>query len=161
AIEKAIAEHASGHASPKLFSTLDSSAVDVLIHHLTRDAPPDVLVLYISNTDLYAHVASEGPDEARRNYLRDVVDPQLARVVDALRARRMLDRLWVITLADHGHTEVIHDDVHALGEHGDDAPPLAVLRDAGFRVRPRQRDVDVHDPFSAVMVYGGAMAYVY
>jgi predicted AlkP superfamily pyrophosphatase or phosphodiesterase len=160
-IEKEIAEHASDRASPKLYSTLDSAAVDVLIDHLGSGPTPDILTLYLSGTDLYAHVATEGPDEARRAYLRDVVDGQLGRVVEALTKRGVLDRTWVVTLADHGHTQVVHDARHALGDGGDTAPPLTVLRRLGFRLRPLQHHVDAKDPFSAVLAYGGAMAYVY
>jgi type I phosphodiesterase/nucleotide pyrophosphatase len=148
-------------ATRELYETLDRAGVDVLVEHLKQGPVPDVLMLYMSGTDLYAHVAEEGPDRARRTYLHDVVDPQLGRVVERLRERGVLDRLWVVTLADHGHTEVVHDDVHALGSGGDDARPVRVLRDAGFRVRAFKQHVDVRDPFSAVIAYGGAMAYVY
>ncbi|MEO8552493.1 MAG: alkaline phosphatase family protein [Kofleriaceae bacterium] len=160
-LEKEVEEHAQDKASPKIFATLDIAAVDVLLGHLESGATPDVLTLYLSGTDLYAHVASEGPDEARRAYLKEVVDPQLARVVAKLRERGMLERQWVITLADHGHTQVQHDAQHALGEGKLDAPPIAVLRGTGFRIRPLQHHVDAKDPFSAVIAYGGAMAYVY
>lgn len=145
-------------AKRDLYAALDTAAVDAVIDQLAGGAVPDVLTLYLSGTDLYAHVADEGPDVARRAYLREVVDPALGKLVARLRARGMLDRMWVLTIADHGHTAVAHDHSHALGTR--DAAP-AVLRGAGFRVRPFTKDVPATDPFSAVLAYGGAMAYVY
>jgi len=158
---KELEEHGSNKASDKVYATLDTAAVDILLSHLKSGATPDVLTLYLAGTDLYAHVASEGPDEARRMYLREVVDPQIGRVVDALRERGVLDKTWVISIADHGHTEVKHDAQHALGAAGTEAGPVKILRATGFRVRPLQKDVPERDPFSAVLAYGGAMAYVY
>ncbi len=146
-------------ASRDAYAALDRGAIDTVVEHLASGPTPDVLTLYLYGTDLYAHVASEGPDAARHAYMREVVDPALANVVMRLRQRALLDRLWVVVVADHGHTEVEHDSAHSL--YGDEGGPPQVLRGAGFRVRPFQRDVDAHDPFSAVLAYGGAMAYVY
>jgi hypothetical protein len=146
-------------ASRDAYAALDTGAIDTVVEHLESGPTPDVLTLYLYGTDLYAHVASEGPDEARRAYMREVIDPALAKVVARLRERGLLEREWVIVVADHGHTEVKHDSAHSLG--GDNGGPPQVLRGAGFRVRPFQRNVDANDPFSAVLAYGGAMAYVY
>ncbi|MFT3693738.1 MAG: alkaline phosphatase family protein [Kofleriaceae bacterium] len=160
-IETEIDKFGNSKASSALYESLDTSAVDVLLDHLKTGPTPDILTLYLAGTDLYAHVANEGPDEARKTYLEKVVDPQLGRVVAALRDRGVLDKTWVITLADHGHTEVKFDKQHALGAAGADAGVVKVLRETGFRVRPFKHEVDMHDPFSAVLAYGGAMAYVY
>jgi hypothetical protein len=141
------------------FAALDTGAIDTVVEHLASGRTPDVLTVYLYGTDLYAHVAPEGPDRARRAYLREIVDPGIGKLVARLRQRRLLDRTWTIIISDHGHTEVDDDDAHALG--GDDGAPVRVLRAAGFRVRPFARDVDPHDPFDAVLAYGGAMAYVY
>lgn len=141
------------------YAALDTGAIDTVAEHLASGPAADIITLYLYGTDLYAHVAPEGPDRARRAYLREVIDPALAKIVAKLRQRQLLDRMWVVVISDHGHTEVSHDATHALG--GDGSGPPSVLRGAGFRVRPFQRDVDAHDPFSAVFAYGGAMAYVY
>jgi hypothetical protein len=144
-----------------MFETLDSAAVDAVIDHLKTDPLPDVLTLYLAGTDLYTHQAAEGPDEARRAYLKRVVDKQVGRVVDELREKGRLDRTWVIVIADHGHSQVVHDKQHAIGAAGMDALPPTLLKQAGFRVRPMKQNVDDKDPFSAVLAYGGATAYVY
>ena len=140
------------------YAALDNSAVDSVVDRLAHGGSPDVLTVYLYGTDLYAHVASEGPDRARRGYLRDVVDPALGKLVARLRASGRLDREWVVVTSDHGHTEVMSDHAHALGD-GD--APRDVVRAAGFRVRPFKRRVAADDPFSAVLAYGGATAYVY
>jgi hypothetical protein len=146
-------------AAPRdVYAALDTGTIDTVVEHLKSGPLPDVLTLYIYGTDLWAHVAPEGP-RSRRAYMRDVVDPALAPLVEQLRLRGQLDRLWTIVISDHGHTEVPYDHAHALG--GASAGPPRVLRDAGFRVREFKRAVPPNDPFSAVLAYGGALAYVY
>jgi hypothetical protein len=154
----AVALEGKESASRDVYAALDLGAIDSVLDRLRQGPPPDVLTLYIYGTDLYAHVAPEGPDRARRDYLRDVIDPALGKLVKRLRKLRRLDRTWVVVTSDHGHTEVVADDEHALGESGD-APE--VLGAVGFRPRPFEREVDDDDPYSAVLVYGGALAYVY
>jgi len=149
-----------GEKSRRLYQDLDEGAVDAMITQLGGDgALPDVLTLYLSGTDLYAHVAHEGPDDARKTYLIEVVDPALGRLVKRLRDKRALANRWVIVSADHGHTQILHDNQHAIGTGADAAP--GVLTRTGFRVRPFKQKVDDKEPFSAVMAYGGPMAYVY
>jgi hypothetical protein len=157
-VERAIAVATGSSASPELYLRLDRTTVDAVVEHLAHDPPPDVLTLYVAGTDLYTHVAPEGPDRARREYMKRL-DGQFGRVAQALRKRGQLDREWVVVLADHGHTPVLRDHVHALG--GPDGAPPAILHAAGFRVRPFRREVSAGDPFSAVLAYGGPMAYVY
>ncbi|MEO7734800.1 MAG: alkaline phosphatase family protein [Kofleriaceae bacterium] len=149
----------SGKTSRRVYEDLDTAAIDALVTHLHAGPVPDVLTLYLSGADLYAHVAQEGPDEARRTYLVEVVDPQLASLVAALRARDALLDRWIIVSADHGHTQVVHSEENAIGTGEEDLP--GVLHKVGFRTRPFRRNVDKKDPFSAVLAYGGAMAYVY
>ncbi|MBV8756219.1 MAG: alkaline phosphatase family protein [Deltaproteobacteria bacterium] len=154
-------DEANAKPSPALFETLDSAAVDAVISHLKSDPLPDVMTVYLAGTDLYTHQAAEGPDEARRNYLEKVGDKQVGRIVDVLREKNRLDRTWVVVIADHGHSQVVHDKQHALGTAGLDAPAPTALKQAGFRIRPLKQNVDDKDPFSAVLAYGGATAYVY
>jgi hypothetical protein len=157
-VEQAIVKATDADVSPKLYERLDDAAFDAVVDHLEKDPLPDVLTLYISGTDLYAHIAKDGPDRARREYMH-LIDGQFGRVADVLRKRGRLDHEWVVVLADHGHTPVLHDKQHALA--GDDAAPPVVLRHAGFRLRPFKRIVSDRDPFNAVLAYGGPMAYLY
>jgi hypothetical protein len=147
----------------ELYAELDEEVLDTLrgeLDGVDRDQPlPDVITVYLSGTDLFAHVAEMGPDRARRTYLTKVVDPNLRKLRAALAARGGLDGRYVVVVSDHGHTAVLHDREHALGS-GDD-PPARVLEAAGFRVRPFEWKVDKGDDYQAVIAYGGAFAFVY
>jgi hypothetical protein len=150
-----------GHKSdPGAYRKLDESVVSGVLGDLEKGPVPDVLTLYLSGTDLYAHVAEEGPDEARRTYLRTVVDPALGKLTERLKARGALDNRYVVLTSDHGHTQVVYDDAHALSTTGDDDPP-ALVRKAGYRLRPFKLNVAKDHDFNAVFASGGAMAYVY
>jgi hypothetical protein len=149
-----------GRATRDLYESIDKGGVDTVVKALASGPLPDVLHVYLSGADLYAHVAEEGPDVARRTYLVEVIDPLVTKIVTALDARRARDGRFVVVTADHGHTQVLHDDDHALGENPDAGPP-GVLHAAGFRTRPLKLDVDAKDDFQSVVAYQGALAYVY
>lgn len=151
---------ANDQESRKIYAALDNAVAGVVVDHLEKGPVPDVLTVYFGGADLFAHVAEEGPDRARRSYLKDVIDPQIGRIAAKLRERSALDRRFVVVTADHGHTEVPHDPTHALGSD-DSRGPVAILEGAGFKVRPFRRDVPDDDDFNAVLAYGGATAYVY
>ena len=155
-LESFLVENLTENTSRQIFETLDNAAIEAVKDQLDDGPVPDVLTVYLSGTDLYAHTAREGPDAARRAYLTEVIDPAIGRLTDKLRARHALANRWVVVTADHGHTEVLRDRMHAIA-----AGPPDVLRKAGFRIRPFERAVGASDPFSAVLAYGGAMAYVY
>jgi hypothetical protein len=144
----------------KLYAAIDEEVIDTVSDALDAGPVPDVLTVYLSGTDLYAHVAEEGPDEARRAYMREVLDPAIGKLTAKLQKRNALENRYIVITSDHGHTEVRFDDEHALAMKGDDDPP-ALLRKAGYRLRPFKLDVSDEDPFNAVLAYGGATAYVY
>ena len=139
---------------------LDNQVIDVVVEELRKGPVPDVLTVYLSGTDLYAHIAPEGPDAARRSYLKEVVDPAMGRLEARLRERSALTDRWVVITSDHGHTQVVHDDEHALETKIDDDAP-AVMTRAGYHLRPMQLEVSKDTPFDAVFCGGGATAYVY
>lgn len=146
--------------SQEVYEELDEQAVESLVESIERHGVADLQVVYFPGVDLYTHVA-EDPLRDQLRYLRDVIDPAVGEVLDAYRAAGALDDAWVMFVADHGHTPVLPDDLHALGTEGDDEPP-AVLRQAGFRVRPFQLELDPEQQdFQAVVAYQGAFAYVY
>jgi hypothetical protein len=143
-------ESVAGGRKRDVWAQIDEEAIDAVLQRLDGGDVPDVLALYLPGTDLYAHVASRGPLRARQEYLTEVLDPRFARLAERLRGRDA----WVIVVSDHGHTEVLADDAHALDEE-----PMAVLRHAGFRVRPFEREAKGR--WNAVVAYQGFMAYVY
>lgn len=158
--EKETEEVAEGKRSRKDFETLDKEVIHDVIAQLDDGPLPDVLTVYVSGTDLFAHVAPEGPDAARRAYLREVLDSLFVDLREALAKRGGLDDRYVVVTGDHGHTQVLHDTVHALGADPNGGA-VALLRLAGFRVRPLRLDVPADADFQAVLAYGGALAYVY
>jgi len=158
---KALISHAGQEGDGiRLFEQLDEEAVENVLEELEEHGPPQLLTVYLTGTDHYAHLAKAGPNPARAQYLASVVDPLIGRLADALRVRGALDNRLTLVVSDHGHTEVLEDDAHSIGVEHEGEPP-SVLHHAGFRVRPAQLKVDERDPFSAVVAYGGALAYVY
>jgi hypothetical protein len=157
-----VQELATGEAASRVYEKLDKEAVEAVVEELEdRDKPlPDVLVAYLMGTDQYAHVAAEGPDRARREYLESALEPEFERLTNALARRGALENRWVVLVSDHGHTEVLEDERHALGTDPKTGPP-GVLAGAGFRVRPFELEVDDDADFQSVLAYQGAMAYVY
>lgn len=143
-----------------LYAQLDREVLDTLCDALEKEPAPHVITLYLTGTDHYAHSSELGPDVARRAYLKDVVDPALARLKRALEQQDALASRYVVVTSDHGHTAVLNDERHALSTDDEDDPP-AVLRAAGFRLRPFELEVKEPADFQSVLAYGGAMAYVY
>jgi hypothetical protein len=160
----ALAAFVSGHTEKdlprKVWADLDEEDVEVVVEHLKKGPLPDVLTLYLFGTDDWAHISPKGPDVARRTYLKEVIDPALGTLRKKLLERDGLENRYVVVVSDHGHTEVTKDDVHALSTKDENDPP-AVLKRAGFRVRPFKGDVKDSDPFQSVLAYEGAVAYVY
>jgi hypothetical protein len=162
-LETQITERLAQKDSKAVYAELDEQVVDSVISELDDDDEPlpDVLTIYLSGADQFAHVAESGPDSARREYLREEVDPMLKALTKALARRRMLDNRYVVVTADHGHTEVKDDDEHALAMDDEDHDPPAVLKKAGFHLRPFKLEVSDSEKFDTVLAYQGAMAYVY
>ena len=162
-LETQVTERLAQKDSKAVYAELDEQVVDSVVNELEDDDEPlpDVLTIYLSGTDQFAHVAESGPDSARREYLREEVDPLLEGLTKALVKRRMLDNRYVVVTADHGHTEVVDDDEHALAMDDDKHDPPAVLKKAGFHLRPFELEVSDTTRFDTVLAYQGAMAYVY
>jgi predicted AlkP superfamily pyrophosphatase or phosphodiesterase len=164
-VTKTVAKTATLQETPpdrSMFEMLDEDVVKKVESALDDDDEPvpDVLTVYLTGTDLYAHVAEEGPERAQRAYLREVADPALGRLAEALRARDALRDRWIVVTSDHGHTPVRNDYEHALWTDGDDSPPGLLVK-AGYRVRPFKMKVNEDVKFDAVLCEGGATAYIY
>jgi len=116
------------------YSELDDGTFSTVLDALKADeVPPDVLMVYASGTDLLAHHESAPELEAQRRYLRE----QLNRRAGQLAAYLENHGTWyVIITADHGHTDVLADETHALGAAEEDSPGFRVLREAGFKPHP-------------------------
>jgi hypothetical protein len=143
-----------------VWADLDKEDVEVVVERLGKEPVPDVLTIYLVGTDDWAHISPQGPDVARRKYMKEVVDPAIGVLHGRLRERSALDDRYVVVTSDHGHTEVMKDDAHALSTKDGSDPP-AVLEKAGYRVRPFEGEVSDSNPFQSVLAYQGAIAYVY
>jgi predicted AlkP superfamily pyrophosphatase or phosphodiesterase len=145
-----------------MFEERDRNVLDAVIDEVEdEDHPvPDVLTVYASGTDAYAHAAQEGPDEGLRRFMTGKVDEKYAELRDALERRGALANRYVVVVSDHGLSEVPHDGSTMLSAADRNAPPT-VLTDAGFRLRALQLDVAEDDDFQAVLAYQGPLAYVY
>jgi hypothetical protein len=142
------------------YEELDETAAESLVESIRRHGVADLQTIYFPGVDLYTHVAADPLNDQVR-YLGQVVDPAIHEVLQAYRRAGVLDSTWIVLVADHGHTPVLPDDRHALGAEGDDEPPQ-VLRNAGFRTRPLEIELDsAREDYQAAFAYQGAFAYVY
>lgn len=147
-----------GAQSPDVFRETDESSIRSIARAVEDSGLPDLQVAYFPGIDLFTHQA-EDPLASQQRYLAEVVDPAVAQLLELYRERGALDDLWVVVVADHGHTPVLPTDRNSLGVDGDDEP-AAVLRGAGYRVRAPALGSD-QGRYQAVLAYQGAMAYVY
>ena len=142
------------------YEELDETAAESLVESIAKHGVADLQTVYFPGVDLYTHVAAD-PLADQVRYLGRVLDPAIAEVLGAYRKAGALEGTWIVFVADHGHTPVLPDDGHALGADGDDEPPQ-VLRNAGFRTRPLEIELDsAEQDFQAAVAYQGAFAYVY
>jgi hypothetical protein len=142
------------------YTKIDIAAVDQLLDTIEEHGVADLQVVYFPGIDLYTHVAERALPE-QLDYLTEVLDEAIGRVLDAYDRAGVLDDTWIVFVSDHGHTPVLPDDRHALGTEGDDEPP-ALLERIGFRVRPFELELDdAQQDYQAVFAYQGAIAYVY
>jgi hypothetical protein len=142
------------------YSQLDRTAIDNVTAVIAEHGVADLQVIYFPGVDLYTHVA-EHALETQRSYLAEVIDPAIAHVIQLYRDAGAFDDTYVLIVADHGHTPVLNDDRHALEAEGDDEP-VAVLEQAGFRLRALSLELDDDEQdFQATVAFQGALAYVY
>jgi hypothetical protein len=146
--------------SHDLYSGIDETSVDSVLEAFREHGIPQLQIVYFPGVDLYTHVASD-PLRNQVEYIGKVLDPQIGRVLDRYRAEGIVDRTYVLFIADHGHTPVLNDDRHALGRDEKDEP-TELIQQLGFRLRPFVLGPDeAHRDYSAVVAYQGAFAYVY
>jgi hypothetical protein len=89
----------------------DGAMVDRLVRHLDAGNRPDILTAYFMELDHHSHI--HGPS-SQPAYLREVIDPCVGRMLDALAKHRMLEGTLFALVSDHGQIEVAPDDRHAI-----------------------------------------------
>jgi hypothetical protein len=134
----------------------DTGMLDRLIAHLDEGNRPDVLTTYFMGLDHHSHI--HGPS-SQPVYLREVIDPQVGRLLDALAAHGMLEGALFVLVSDHGQTQVTPDDRHAIRLGFPFDRELGhVFAALGLDVH----DIPGEDPAcDAVMGLNGGLAYVY
>src|SRR5215469_452169 len=140
------------------YAELDENSVPKLIDAINTYGLPAIQVVYFPGIDLYTHLT---PDAlaSQVEYLETITDPAVGQVLETYRAAGVLDRTYVLIIADHGHTPVLKEN--ALGSEGTDTP-AALLRATGFRTRKfKLEPAPDEQDYQAAFAYQGAMAYVY
>ncbi len=134
----------------------DAGMLDRLVEYLDAGNRPDVLTTYFMGLDHHSH--AHGP-ASQPTYLREVVDPQIGRLLDALRTREMLTGTIFVLVSDHGQIEAIPDDRHSIRLGFPFDRELGhVFAALGLDVH----DVPGEDPAcDAVMGLNGGLAHVY
>jgi arylsulfatase A-like enzyme len=86
------------HATPN--AALNRRAVDAYLTLGLDEIHPDVTFIWISDPDTTAHAKGLGAPETRSALA--LVDSEIGRVEDTLRARGLLDRTNLLVVSDHG-----------------------------------------------------------
>jgi hypothetical protein len=89
----------------------DQEMLNKALQHLRSNGAPDILTVYFMGLDHTSH--HDGP-ASQMDYLSRVVDVQISRLVEQLRAQGSLEGTLVAVVSDHGQIEVIPDDRHSL-----------------------------------------------
>jgi len=134
----------------------DRGMLDRLVGYLDAGNRPDTLTAYFMGLDHHSHV--HGP-ASQPGYLRDVIDPQVGRLLDALQTHGMLEGALFGLVSDHGQIEVVPDDRHSIRLGFPFDRELGHLFEAlGLDVH----DVPGEDPAcDAVVGLNGGQAHVY
>jgi hypothetical protein len=134
----------------------DGAMLDRVVGYLEGGNRPDILTAYFMELDHHSHV--HGPS-SQPAYLRDVIDPCVGRLLDALVRRGMMRGTLFVLVSDHGQTEVVADDRHAIRLGFPFDRELGhVFSALGLDVH----DIPGEDPAcDAVLGLNGSMAHVY
>jgi Type I phosphodiesterase / nucleotide pyrophosphatase len=144
-----------------LYQHLDENSVAKLLDTFKTRGIPRLQTVYFPGIDLYTHVAPGDPLEQEVNYLEEVTDPLVGKVIAEYQSRGMLQNTYVLVIADHGHTPVLSDKEHALGVDPETGP-AAVLKNAGYRMRPFVLNPSSgQQDYQAAFAYEDSIAYVY
>jgi hypothetical protein len=149
------------NANRALYQHLDENSVAKLIDTFKARGIPRLQTVYFPGIDLYTHVAPGDPLEQEVSYLEEVTDPLVGKVLAEYQSRGMPQNTYILVVADHGHTPVLNDKKHALGVDPDTGP-AAVLKNAGYRMRPFVLNPSsAQEDYQAAFAYEDSIAYVY
>ncbi len=135
----------------------DAKMLDDLEALLRKAQPkPDLITAYFMGLDHHSHL--HGP-ASQADYLADIVDPQIGRLLDLLEELNLFDGTLFVLVSDHGQIETPGDDAHSirLGFPFDmELSPLFTALGLDLHDRPGE------DPkVDAVVGLNGGLAHVY
>src|SRR5215831_8706094 len=82
------------------YAELDENSVPKLIDAINTHGLPGIQVVYFPGIDLYTHLAPHAL-QSEVEYLEKITDPAVGQVLDTYRAAGVLDRTYVLIVADH------------------------------------------------------------
>ena len=134
----------------------DGGMLAHLVKYLDAGERPDVLTVYFMGLDHHSHVHGPASQPA---YLRDVIDPQIGRLLAALERHGMLEGTLFVLVSDHGQIEVVPDERHSIRLGFPFDRELGHVFEA---LGLDAHDVPGEDPAcDAVMGLNGGLAHVY
>ncbi|MBN2005845.1 MAG: alkaline phosphatase family protein [Anaerolineae bacterium] len=140
---------------------LEAGAYDAgMLRHVVRRLDggerPDVLLAYFMGLDHHSHLHGTG---SQPDYLRDVLDPQIGQLLDALARYGMVENTLFILASDHGQVDAVADDRHSLRlGFPFDIELIHIFNALGLDVHDKPGE----DPnCDAVMGLNGGLAHVY
>ena len=143
-----------------MYAQIDIESIPKIIDAFDNHGVPRLQTVYFPGIDLYTHLAPD-PLPMEVNYIEKVTDPLVGTILGEYRKRGLLDETYIMIVADHGHTPVMHDEQHALDSQADDGPAPLMSR-IGFRPRPFVLDPPANEQdYQVAFAYQGAIAYVY
>lgn len=139
------------------YGELDNGTLDTVFETLEdEEFAPNILTVYLSGTDLVGHIASGRVQDVQRAYLRNELDDRMGELDAALKPSGPWYR---VVIADHGHTEVIDDDEHAISP-GATGGLADLLAKDGFEVHaPALGKVEGRS--DTVIAYQSGAAFIY
>ena len=134
----------------------DAGMLQRLIRFLEKGRRPAVLTAYLMGLDHHSHLHGPG---SQAEYLREIIDPQIGLLLDALAHHGMRAGALFVLVSDHGQVDAVPDDRHSLRlGFPFDLELVHVFNALGLDVH----DIPGEDPnCDAVMGLNGGMAHVY
>jgi hypothetical protein len=139
---------------PNFSELYDEHMLKDVMAHLQSGERPGVLLLYFFGMDHESHLHGPG---VQSTYLR-VIDRQVGEFLKVYEDLGLFEETVFCIFSDHGHIEIVADDVHAL------KVGMLFDREMGLVFQALGLDVNDHlleQDFNALLAQAGGMAQIY